>query len=145
MATWVYELRGSLANVERDTELIFPNIQTCMAAIGRVGGNLIGAHMTIGDRTRVAAVAQAVQNKGLAPPAEVWLIGPSTNQWDFGPFKYGGATIVRVCDASTLGFVDVRATLQGATVKFGIQPNSTNKKQDKEEFQTVAPSIFKAI
>lgn len=146
MATYVHELRGSLSNVEKDTELIFPNIQSCVAAIARVGGSLVGAHMTIGDRSRVAAVAAAVENKALARPAEVFLIGPNLGSWDFGPFKYGGAAVVRACDASLLGYVDVKATLNGVSVKFGIQPNTTNATQkDRNEFQTISPTVFRAI
>jgi len=146
MATYVHELRGFLSNVEKDTELIFPNIQSCVAAIARIAGTLVGAHMTIGDRSRVAAVVAAVENKALVRPAEVFLIGPNLSAWDLSPFKYGGAATVRACDASLLGDVDVKATLNGVSVRYGIQPNATNATQkDRNEFQAISPTVFRPI
>ena len=146
MATYVYELRGSLSNVERDVELIFPNIQSCMAVIARAGGVLVGAHMTVGDRSRVAAVAQAVEDKARVKPTEVYLIGPNTKDWGFAPFTYDGTATLKVCDATSLGYVDVKASLVGTTVRFGIQPNTTNKSQKgRNEFQAIAPTVFRQV
>ena len=53
MSTYVYELRGSMSNIEQDTDLIFPNIQTCLGVVAVVRGQLVGVHLTMADQGRL--------------------------------------------------------------------------------------------
>ena len=72
MPTTVTEIRGSMRNIEVDTELIFPNVQTCLAVVALCGTQLVGAHVTLGDRGRLAAVAAELTRRFGAPNAPTW-------------------------------------------------------------------------
>ena len=62
----VYELTGSMGGIVEDAaELVFPNVQTCVAVVAVVGSRLVGAHVTIADRRRLSQVAEAVRRRGV--------------------------------------------------------------------------------
>lgn len=147
MPTIVHELRGSMSNLERDTELIFPNIQTCVAVIGvTAGGVLGGAHMTIGDRNRVAAIAVRLRAICGSNPSEVFILGPGLDGWDLTPFKNGGASTVKALDASALGFLDVHAAANGGSVTIGIQPRTGNSPDPQgNNYQAISLSSFERL
>jgi len=45
-------------------------------------------------------------------------------------------------DASLLGDVDARTTLDGPTVELGIQPNTTNATQEeRDELRAISPTV----
>jgi hypothetical protein len=44
MASTAFEITGSMGNIVSDTEVIFPNVLTCVAVACRVGGAFVGAH-----------------------------------------------------------------------------------------------------
>jgi|GEM_PF-6303478 len=144
MPSIVSELRGSMSNMERDSELIFPNIQTCVAVVGVMGnGELGGAHMTIADKTRVGAIAIRLRAICGSNPNEVYILGPGLAGWDFSPFKNGGASSVRTLDASGLGFLDVHAEASGGSVAIGIQPRTGNSPDPQgNNYQSVSLASF---
>jgi hypothetical protein len=143
MATTVHELTGSMSNIARDSELIFPNIQTCVAVVAFGGGGLlVGAHMTIADRSRVEQVAVRVRAKCSSNPREIFVVGPSLATWSLNPFKNSGHATLKTLDASKLGFFDLRARLDGGTIEFGIQPNNSNQTQSQSNFQSISIHAF---
>ena len=119
MATKVLEIRGSMKNIEIDTELIFPNVQTCLAVVALVGPQLVGAHVTLGDRPRLAAVANELRTR-FGIPTELYVVGPiHSGGYNVSSFaNFGG--IAHICDKP--GFIDVRAQLVGGAVTFESRP-----------------------
>ncbi len=114
MASTVYEITGSMRNVEEDDELIFPNVQTCVAVVAVVGGRLVGAHVTLADRARLSKVAEEVRKRGI--PSDLYVVGPVTSgSYNLSSFaNFGGSP--HICD--TPGFIDVRARIAGGAVSF---------------------------
>ena len=111
----VYELTGSMGGIVEDAaELVFPNVQTCVAVVAVVGSRLVGAHVTIADRRRLSQVAEAVRRRGV--PTEVYVVGPMFGAHNpLGPYNvnsfanFGGNLRVHDCAAGT--GIDVRVRL----------------------------------
>jgi hypothetical protein len=110
----VYELTGLISrNVVVDDELVFPNVQTCIAVVAVIGGQLVGAHVTLGDRGRLSEVADEIQKRGT--PTDVYVVGPILPTYNVNSFaNFGGQ--IHICD--TQGFIDVRAVRTGGGVDF---------------------------
>ena len=121
MPTTVSEIRGSMVNIEVDNELIFPNVQTCLAVVALCGAQLVGAHITLGDRGRLAKVAAEMQRR-FGIPNQLYVIGPiHSGGYNVSSFaNFGG--VAHICDIA--GFIDVRAQLLGGTVTFESRPTS---------------------
>jgi hypothetical protein len=118
MATTCYELTGSMTGIGTDTELVFPNVQTCVAVVAVVGQQLVGAHVTLADRSRLAKVAEKVKEKGM--PSDLYAVGPIlSGNYNVSSFANFGGT-PHICD--TPGFIDVRARLVNGTVLFERRP-----------------------
>ena len=121
MPTTVYEITGSMRHIEVDTELIFPNVQTCLAVVAVCGGQLVGAHVTLGDRARLAAVAAELKRR-FGAPNQLYVVGPiHSGGYNVSSFaNFGG--VPHICN--TAGFIDVRAQLIGGAVIFESRPTS---------------------
>ena len=121
MPTTVTEIRGSMHNIEVDTELIFPNVQTCLAVVALCGPKMVGAHITLGDRKRLAKVAKELISR-FGAPNELYVVGPiHSGGYNVSSFaNFGG--IAHICDMA--GFIDVRAQLIGGAVTFESRPTS---------------------
>ena len=119
MATDVYELTGSMRNIEVDDELIFPNVQTCLALVAVCGGQLVGVHMTIGDRRRTSDVARELTGR-FGNPSDLYVVGPiSSEDYNYSSFaNFGGAP--HLCNIP--GYIDVRARMVGGRVEFAQRP-----------------------
>ncbi len=119
MAKNVYELRGSMSNIEADTELVFPNVQTCVALVLVCGGQLVGVHLTLGDRERLSKVARLVLGR-YGTPSDLYVIGPILGGGYnvSGLANFGGRP--HVCN--TPGFIDVRALYNGGQPTFETRP-----------------------
>ncbi|WP_437509572.1 hypothetical protein [Sorangium sp. So ce1099] len=113
MTTTVYELMGSMRNIAVDDELIFPNVQTCIALVAVAGGQMVGVHVTIADIERMSQVAEAVKRQGTV--TDIYVVGPITPMYNVSSFANLGGTL-HVHD--TPGFIDVRARMVGSTVTF---------------------------
>ncbi|MBI1177753.1 hypothetical protein GC207_09980 [bacterium] len=112
----VKELTGSMRGVETDTELVFPNIQTCVAVVAVVGPTLVGAHITLADRGRLSAVAELIKKQG--PVADLYVVGPILGPYNVSSFaNFGGRP--HLC-ATPPGppWIDVRAKLIPGGVQF---------------------------
>jgi hypothetical protein len=121
MAKTVLEIRGSMSNIEVDTELIFPNVQTCLAVVGLCGTQLVGVHVTLGDRGRLGVVAAELQ-KRFGNPSDIYVVGPiHSGGYNVSSFaNFGGAA--HICDMA--GHIDVRAQLNAGTVTFESRPRA---------------------
>ncbi len=112
--TPVYEMQGNIErSIKEDTDLVFPNVQTCVAAIAVHGGSMAGAHLTLADRNRLGQVGQALLN-ALGGDGSIYCVGP-IDGYDLDAL--GG----NVSTFRTPGFLEVRATLNGA-VEFFVRP-----------------------
>ncbi len=117
MATNVYELTGSFNNIQVDTDLIFPNVLSCVAIIGVSGGNLVGVHGTIGDKARMRAIGQRISQRCPGTP-EIYVVGPVS-----------GYNLMPLIDyASGIKFyeagpgIDVRAQLDNGALTISYGP-----------------------
>jgi hypothetical protein len=117
MASNVYELTGSMSNLVSDTELVFPNVQTCVAVVAQVGNSLLGAHVTIADRGRLSELGQRFAGNS---PSALYVVGPIFGTYNVSSFANFGAP-TRVFD--TPGYIDVRARVVGATVEVSTRPS----------------------
>ena len=109
----VYELTGSLSNIVVETDLLFPNVQTCVAVVAVASGQLVGAHVTLADRGRLLKVAQKLDQLSQGTPT-VYVIGP-VRGYNLGPLTDIGRVYFHECP----GFIDVSAAIVGGAVKFG--------------------------
>jgi hypothetical protein len=121
MPTTVREITGLMRNIEVDTELIFPNVQTCLAVVALCGTQLVGAHVTLGDRERLAKVAAELTSR-FGSPNELYVVGPiHSGGYNVSSFaNFGG--VPHICNVA--GFIDVRAQLIGGAVTFESRPTS---------------------
>lgn len=121
MPTNVYEITGRMGNIGVDTELIFPNVQTCLAVVAQYGAQLVGVHITLADRARLVKVAAEVQQR-YGAPNELYVIGPiHSGGYNVSSFaNFGG--VAHICDLA--GFIDIRAQLIGGAVTFESRPTS---------------------
>jgi len=117
LATYAYELTGSISNLVSDLEIIFPNVLTCVAVVGYVRGALVGAHVTLADRTRLSQVASVMRSR-YGTPSQLYVVGP-IGSYNVSSFANFGAP-VRVSDMP--GGIDVRATLNQGLVEFAKRP-----------------------
>jgi len=123
----VLELRGSMANIEQDpAELMFPDIQTCCAAVVNTGHGLIGAHLTIADSRRFAEIAGLMAAKGVDKSlSAVYLVGALSN-YNRADLRNAFKSIshnVFIYDTSSLGYVDLTARKSGGlAVDFEHKP-----------------------
>ncbi|WP_437624150.1 hypothetical protein [Sorangium sp. So ce1151] len=117
MTTTVYELMGSMRNIAIDDELIFPNVQTCIALVAVAGGQMVGVHVTIADIERMSQVAEAVKRQGAV--TDIYVVGPISPMYNISSFTNFGGTL-HVYD--TPGFIDVRARMIGSVVTFEQRP-----------------------
>lgn len=122
----VFELRGSMANIERDTsELKFHNIQTCCAVVINNGNNLIGFHLTLSDRARLDSIANRVLSiKGEDELCSIYFIG-ALKYYDqtalLTAFEKISNNIFRY-DTTRVGFVDIHAVRsRGLSVEFKLK------------------------
>jgi hypothetical protein len=119
----VRELSGSMRGVETDTELVFPNIQTCVAVVAVVGATLVGVHITLADRRRLSEVAELVKKQGTI--ADLYIVGPVVGPYNTSSFaNFGGRP--HLC-ATQPGppWMDVRARLVGGAVHFARRDTGT--------------------
>jgi hypothetical protein len=123
----VYELRGSMSNMEVDpSELMFPNIQTCCAAVINTGYGLIGAHLTMADSSRFANIASTIAAKGVDKSSSaVYLVGALSN-YNKADLRNAFKSIsnnVFIYDTASLGYVDLNARKSGGVaVAFEHKP-----------------------
>lgn len=111
--TDVFEMRGNIANsIVVDGDLRFPNVQTCVAVVAVHGGAMAGAHVTLADRNRLAAVGQALR-AALGGDGMLYAVGP------IDAYDLGAMGDVRTF--ATPLFLEVRATINGA-VEFFVRP-----------------------
>jgi hypothetical protein len=111
--THVYETQGNLTrSIKVDNDLFFPNVQTCVAVVAVFGGYMAGAHVTLHDRSRLPAIAEALR-AALGGAGTVYAVGP------IGPYDLSG--LGEVHTLTTPGFVEIRATL-GVSVELWIRP-----------------------
>jgi hypothetical protein len=122
MPTMVYELTGSMRHIEVGDDLVFPNVQTCIAVVAVVGGQMVGAHVTVADQGRMSKVAEEVQRRGTV--TDLYVVGPISGTPGFDPYNvnsfanFGGT--VHIYD--TPGFIDVRAQMAGGGITFSKRP-----------------------
>jgi len=122
MATQVLEIRGSMANIEVDDELIFPNVLSCLALVAVCGGQLVGVHMTINDRGRTSDVARELTGR-FGNPSDLYVVGPiSSEDYNYSSFANFGGT-PHLCNIP--GYIDVRARMVGDRVEFEQCPTGT--------------------
>jgi hypothetical protein len=111
----VFELTGTISrNIVADAnELVFPNVQTCVALVAVIGNTMVGAHMTLADIGRVSKVAEEIKKRGA--PRDVYVVGPVLPRYNVSSIaNFGGRP--HLCD--TPGFIDVRARIAGGNVTF---------------------------
>lgn len=120
MPTNVYELTGAFNNIQVDTDLLFPNVLTCVAIIGVGGGNLVGVHATVGDKARMHAIGQRIAHRCPGTPA-IYVVGPVTGYNLMPLVDY--ASGVRFFQ--TDGGIDVRARLDAGTLSIGYGPTGS--------------------
>ena len=113
---YVYEITGSMRNIPVDTELIFPNIQTCIALTGVAGGNLVGAHATLADRTRMLRIGRAMQKRATGL-SHIFVVGPAVG-YNLGPL----IDVARVHVLVTEAYIDVRAVATPGRPQFYKRP-----------------------
>ena len=117
MATRVYELTGSFNNIQTDTHLIFPNVQTCVAVVGASGGILVGVHATIGDKSRMRGIGERIARLCPGTPT-IYVVGPVSGYNLMPLVDY--ASGVRFYE--TPQFIDVEAKLDNGALSFGTGP-----------------------
>jgi hypothetical protein len=118
----VYELTGSMSNVVVDPyELVFPNVQTCLAVIGLSAATMIGAHVTIGDKGRLSQVAAKMVAAAGAPITDVYVVGPSAG-YNLMVLTNAGHVRAHQCE----GFIDVRARRFGGGLTFEKKPTGAS-------------------
>ena len=100
-------------NIEVDIDLVFPNVQTCVAIVAVASGQLIGAHVTLADRGRLLRVAQKMDQLSQGTPT-VYVVGP-VRGYNLGPLTDIGRVYFHECP----GFIDVSASITGGVLKFG--------------------------
>lgn len=110
MASTAFEITGSMGNIVSDTEVIFPNVLTCVAVACRVGGAFVGAHITLADRGRVSEVLRTITTR-YGRVSEVYVIGPVLGAYNVNVFANLKCPVY-IHDCS--GGIDVRATMNGA-------------------------------
>lgn len=110
MASTAFEITGSMGNIVSDTEVIFPNVLTCVAVACRVGGAFVGAHITLADRGRLSEVLRTITTR-YGRVSEVYVIGPVLGAYNVNAFANLKCPIY-IHDCS--GGIDVRATMSGA-------------------------------
>jgi len=121
MPTTVREITGLMRHIEVDTELIFPNVQTCLAVVALCGTQMVGAHVTLGDRERLAKVAAELTRR-FGAPNQIYVVGPiHSGGYNVSSFaNFGG--VPHICNVA--GFIDVRAQLIAGAVTFESRPTS---------------------
>lgn len=113
--TPVYELQGNIHNsIKIDGDLLFPNVQTCVAVVAVNGGSMAGAHVTLADRTRLHEVAAALEAAVGGTPS-IYAVGPVDGVYELTGL--GG----HVHAFNTPGFLEVRAVLNGS-LEFFVRP-----------------------
>jgi hypothetical protein len=117
MASTAYEITGSFGNIVSDDEILFPNVLSCVAVVCRVGGGLVGVHITLADRGRLSEVATYVMNR-YGRPSDVYVIGPVLGAYNVNGFANFDCPI-RVHDCS--GGIDVRAASSNGSLTFGTR------------------------
>ena len=110
MAATAFEITGSMGNIVSDTEVVFPNVLSCVAVACRIGGGFVGAHITLADRPRLSEVLRTITNR-YGRVAEVYVIGPVLGAYNVNVFANLGCPIY-IHDCA--GGVDVRARMDGA-------------------------------
>jgi hypothetical protein len=142
-------------HIETGSELVFPNIQSCVGVFGIDGSTLVGVHLTVGDKNKPETYDQVVQ-KFLAKcsgsmPSPIYAIGAVTNEWHgllrrFGvPIKYFSTQPGKRLDpkkADKSFYIDLQVTLQSGTLRLGMQPASANPYKPATNFQAIDPSIL---
>ena len=111
----VFELTGNIGrNLVTDTTLVFPNVLTCVAVVAVSGARLVGAHVTQADASRLSEVGKKVKEvAGLA--SDIYVIGNILPRYNVNSFaNFGGRVRIHNCPGS----IDVRASLDGGSVKF---------------------------
>ena len=117
MASTAYEITGSFGNIVSDDEIIFPNVLSCVAVACRVGGGLVGVHITLADRGRLSQVVEHVVST-YGRPNEVFVIGPVLGAYNVSSFA-NFLCPIRVYDTS--GGIDVRASISFGAASFATK------------------------
>jgi hypothetical protein len=114
MPTDVLEMRGGnpTGSIRSDTELTFPNVQSCMALVAVSGVTMAGVHVTLADRNRLGEVVVALRNF-IGGDATLYVVGPTT---DYNMPALGNAR-----GFEPHCYVDVRAHLTGG-LEFYVRP-----------------------
>lgn len=126
MTATAYEITGSMANIVSDTEVIFPNVLSCVAVACRTGGSFVGVHVTLADRGRLSQVAQQVSSR-YGVVSEVYVIGPVLGAYNVSSFANFQCPVY-VHD--TEGGIDVRATMDGGAPRFEKSIAGANRWSD---------------
>lgn len=129
MATTVYELTGSMRNIETDANaLLFPRLQTCVAVIANTSKVLVGMHLTIANKDNLEATIVKFREK-ITDTCAVYVAGAFTH-WpghDFGEFSSVSGLLYRY-DTSVHGHVDLLAKRgQGYEVDFTFKAQGASE------------------
>ena len=142
-------------HIEVGDDLVFPNIQSCVGVFADLGTELVGVHLTVGDKNKKDGYDQVVQ-KFLAKckgqkPTEIFAIGAVTNEWHqqlrkFGvPVKYFSTQPGKKLDPHNVDksfYIDLRVTKQSGNIKFAMQPASADPNHPNNAFQPVDAAML---
>jgi hypothetical protein len=128
MGSICYELTGgsNVGGIKTDTELIFPNVETCVAVVAVDGGSLVGAHVTLYDSKRMNGVAAAIGRTCNSNHPDIYVCGPGNNH-NLMALMDVGQVRGKVID----GFVDIKASIVGGALQFYTKPQGSSDTQYK--------------
>jgi len=120
VTTSVDEVRGNyrlVADFHTDNHLVFPNVQTCLATVGKMGAELTGVHMTIGERNPSQDFRKFFDYK-FANCTAIYLIGGvRIAPWTKAQMKAAvGKTKAKVFYYDASGWVNLAMANGGVTV-----------------------------
>ncbi len=122
------ELTGSLRNIVTDDDIIFPNVQTCVALIAVINGTLVGAHLTLINRRNLSAVANKIAADHPGAITDLYVVGPVLGGpgGDYNPSafaNFGGQIHMCLTQCVPTG-IDVRAVMAGGIVRIYRRPKT---------------------
>lgn len=126
--TLALELTGRLNGIVSDNEIIFPNVQTCVALVAVIHGSLVGAHLTLANRRNLSEVATKIATDHPGPITDLYVVGPVIGgpggDYNVSSFaNFGGRIHLCLTECVPHG-IDVRAVIQGGAVQFFRRPTA---------------------
>ncbi len=122
------ELTGRMSGIVSDDEIIFPNVQTCVALVAVINGTLVGAHLTLANRRNLAEVAAKIRSGFPGAITDLYVVGPVVGGpgGDYNPSSFanfGGRIHMCLTECVPLG-IDIRAVINGGTVEISRRPKA---------------------